>query len=78
MKDSDENPQLEVLRKQADYYFLKKLKIHVKTTHDRFYNGFIKEVAFDFFLFEDQIIGEMPVFFLEVIKIEPYSIAIRR
>ena len=50
----------------------KNLKVHLVLKDKSWRNGFVKEISADFFIFEDLINGREPIFFLELIKVEPY------
>jgi len=47
-------------------------KLHIVLTDSSWRNGFVKKVKADFFVFEDMINGEEPIFFLQLKKVEPY------
>lgn len=50
----------------------KNISIHVGLKNKRFYNGTIKEVSpDDFFILNDEILGELPLFFIEIDYVEP-------
>lgn len=49
------------------------LKLHITLKDGIWRNGYVKEILADFFMFEDAVTGLDPIFFLEIIKIEPYT-----
>ena len=63
----------EEMIKRAEYFFKDKLLVHIKTKKGGFYNGIIKEMSADFFILNERLLGEMPIFFLEIERIEPYN-----
>ena len=69
----EEKIQIELMKKKAEYYFELKTPIHLTLNNRLFLNGSIKEIRADFFLFEENERGEIPVFFLELWDIVPYN-----
>lgn len=57
-------------RDKAFFFKQREEKVHIKLKTDRFYNGYIKEIDEEFLLLEDDVFGEIPVFFIEIFKIE--------
>ena len=55
----------------AKYFFENKRAVHITLRNKRFHNGIILIVKNDFILFDDERLGEMPLFFLEIENIEP-------
>lgn len=47
-------------------------KIHLILRDKTWRNGYVKEISGDFFIFEDDVNGDEPIFFLELSKVEPY------
>ncbi len=47
-------------------------KLHLILKDKTWRNGYVKEIKADFFIFEDSINGQEPIFFLELNKVEPY------
>lgn len=58
---------------KAKYFLDSKGKVHIETKGDRFYNGVITEVTDSIFIINDRFIGDIPVWFSELKKIEPYK-----
>lgn len=50
----------------ARYFCENQIKAHVKRKDGIFFNGFIKEVGSDFFIFIDQEDGHIVIFFREL------------
>ena len=57
--------------KTAQFYKDKKRAVHIAKKDGRFLNGIIEEVSADYLILIDEKLGEMPVFFLEVLAVEP-------
>ena len=64
------NEQTQALLKKANYFLKENTSIHISKKNGWFHNGFIKEISADFLILVDEIEGDMPVFFLEIIDIE--------
>lgn len=67
----------ELLRKKAEHFkeggYLVHLSLKKGKTPAGFLNGTIEEVSAEFIMFKDRQKGLIPVFFLEIHKIEPYE-----
>lgn len=69
---NEENTNQEVNEQKLLKAFNSNLKLHIVLKDKTWRNGFVKELKADFFLFEDKINGIEPIFFLELLKVEPY------
>lgn len=49
-----------------------KLQLHIKKKNEEWLNGYVKDIQADFFYFEDRVNGIVPIFWLELLKVEPY------
>lgn len=58
------------LKKKVDVYFSNNIYTFIKKENGTFLNGIIKRVDKDFFIVEDDMMGECPVLFTEIIKID--------
>jgi hypothetical protein len=68
-KDKEEN---ELMRKKAEIFFKQGILIHITMKNKKFYNGDIMEpFGYDFMMFEDRVLGPMPIFFQQVHDMEP-------
>jgi hypothetical protein len=65
--------EIELMQKKAQYFFDNKKAVHVKYKKGFFKNGNILEMSSDFFILNDFLEGNFPVFFLEVEEIELYT-----
>jgi len=61
----------EMKEKLSKYYMNTSREVHITTTSKRFYNGKIISLEPDFIILIDRVIGEMPLFFKEIVGIEP-------
>ena len=52
--------------------FSKGIKLHLILRDNSWRNGFVREISADFFIFDDRENGKEPIFFLELVKAEPY------
>jgi len=63
----DEKQMIEVMKKKANYFYKKKIPIHVSLKTEKWLNGKIKEIGSDFFIIEDFVEGEYVVFLMEIL-----------
>jgi hypothetical protein len=49
-----------------------KLRLHIKKKNKDWRNGYVREIQADFFLFEDDQNGIEPIFWIELLKVDPY------
>lgn len=59
--------------KRAYYFYRENIPVHIRDKKNYQYNGFIVEFSADFFILNDRLIGEMPIFFQEIKKIERFK-----
>jgi len=64
------NEMNEMIRKKAEFFKDKNLAVHISKKNNWFHNGLIKEINNDFLILIDEIEGEMPIFFIEIIEIQ--------
>lgn len=60
-----------ILNAKIKYFFEKKIPVHILRTDTRFCNGIILEVQADLIVLDDERLGAMPIYFLEIKRIEP-------
>ena len=53
--------------------FKNKTKVHLTLMDKTWRNGIVKQVLATWFMLEDEVNGEEPIFFLEVHKVEPFT-----
>jgi len=64
---------IELHKKQADYFFKNKIPIHVSLINGGWKNGNIVEpISDDFFMLEEREEGLMPIFFLQIKSIDKF------
>jgi hypothetical protein len=63
---------MDMIRQKCEFFQEKKINVHLKKENN-FYNGLIIEVNKDFIILIDRKVGEVPIFFSEIITIEPYK-----
>lgn len=59
--------------KKAYFYKNENTEIYIKLENGFFYRGFIIDIGSDFLILDDQKLGKMPVFYSEIVAIEPRS-----
>lgn len=73
-KDDEQNVGLEFLKKKVQFFFEKKTAIHIILNSGRFYNGEVKgQPSADFFLLNDYVVGEQPIFFIQIKEVEQFD-----
>jgi len=66
------NETNETKKAKVNYFFKCFVVVHVDIK-EKFYNGTIKKLDKDFFIIDDRKLGEIPVFYSEMLNIEPYK-----
>lgn len=59
---------------KALFFKNKNQEVYIKLESGFFYRGSIKDLGSDFLILDDERLGEMPVFFSEVVTIEPREV----
>lgn len=57
---------------KAQFYFSKKITVHIETYRDKFYNGLIIEISKDLIILNDRVLGEIPISFNEIKVIDKF------
>lgn len=65
-EDNEQTNLVEINTKEISDLYAQQKKAHVKLFNGQWLNGFILEVRADFFIIDDQVKGEIPVFWLEL------------
>lgn len=65
--------ELQLIRQKIKFFSENNIKIHIETDKNMFYNGFISDIKDEFIIFNDRMLGEIPIFYLEISKIERYQ-----
>jgi hypothetical protein len=66
----NDNEKEKLLYEQSKFYEKKIMPVHVKTI-DKFYNGILLEVNPNYIIINDDVIGQIPIWFKEIYKISP-------
>ncbi len=56
----------EELTRQISYFKEHHLSVHIEKYSGRFYNGFILEFQSDMLILDDEKLGAIPVYFIEI------------
>jgi len=60
----------EILYKRAEFFKGKNIAVHIVKKNGWFHNGLILDLEIDFLILKDEVDGETPIFFQEIIEIE--------
>lgn len=60
----------EETKKQILYFKDNKIAIHIQKKNGRFYNGLILETQGDLIILDDEKLGALPIYFIEIEFIE--------
>lgn len=60
----------ETKRKKAEFFFNRKIDVHITKLNNWFHNGKIIKIENDFLILQDEKEGEMPIFYGEIFEIE--------
>jgi len=63
----DEKGMIEIIKKKVDYFYKNKIPAHLSLKTERFLNGKIKEINDEFFILDDFVEGEQPIFYIEIL-----------
>lgn len=61
----------EVMKKKVEYFYKNKILVHIKKKNGFLNNGLILEFAGDLIILDDIKSGAMPIYFIEILEIEP-------
>lgn len=56
----------EELKHQISYYKDKQIAVHIEKNNGRYYNGIILEVEGDMLILNDEKLGAIPIYFIEI------------
>lgn len=71
---NEEYEDVTLLQQKANLFFKNKQKVHLSFKKDYWKRGYIKEVSADFFILDESLEGELPVFFLELKDIQLFKL----
>jgi hypothetical protein len=63
----------DVLLKRLKLFSDRSTFIHISLKNGKFYNGFIQEICADYLEISDRRMGTVPVFFVEIYSVEPFT-----
>ena len=63
----------ELIKKRAQFFLDNNQPVHIQTNKITWYNGYITDVRSDFIMINDFKLGEMPVFFMEIVTVDKYT-----
>ncbi len=63
----------DIAKEKVSIYFKQDRPIHIKLKDGEWLNGHVKEMSADFFMLEEFKRGETPIFFLEVVSVNPFT-----
>ncbi len=69
MKDED----LKILQGKIQYFYDSARPVHIKFKKGYWKNGNVIETSSDFFVIDEFLEGNLPVFFLEIENVEEYT-----
>lgn len=58
------------IEREVAVFFDRQIPIHIALKNGRFVNGIINELSNDFFMLNDRELGDLPVFYSQIYKIE--------
>jgi len=70
-KKEELNDFININKEKVIKAFESNLKLHIKLKNSSWRNGFVKSIEADFFIFEDNMNGEEPFFWIELLKVDP-------
>ena len=73
MNDKERDEGNDILKQSLQFYKDQEIKIHITSTNGRFYNGIILELQGDMLILDDQILGAMPINFIEIKVLERFK-----
>lgn len=69
--ENEADEKEELIGKKVNIFFKEGTSVHVVLKTKQFFNGKITDMSADFFMLNDRVLGEMPIFYMEVFRIEP-------
>jgi hypothetical protein len=70
--NGDDNDTITILQKRIQAYADLKIRVHITLKSGLWKRGIITKVGDEFFMLEESLQGEMPIFFQEIEKIDKY------
>ena len=73
MNDEKIDDARTIIQKKADAFWVLKEKVHISLTNGNWKRWIIKDIKSDFFILDESLEGNQPIFFVEVRSIEKYT-----
>jgi len=72
--ENERKREVEAMKQKVQFFFDRNLPIHIILNSRRFYNGkIIEKPSADFFLLEEFVLGEQPIFFIQIKEVEQFD-----
>lgn len=72
MKNEITSEMVDIEKEKILLAYNSNLLLHIKLKNETWRNGYVRKIEGDFFIFEDKVNGIEPVFWIELLKVEPY------
>lgn len=63
----------DIIKQKVQYFFDKKLAVHIALKNSRFFNGKILEFSKDLLMIDDKFLGATPIYLPEIKFVEPFK-----
>ena len=61
------------MKSKVEFYLKEKIKVHIETKSNSFYNGLILECADEHLILIDRYLGRVYIYFFEITKFERFK-----
>ncbi len=61
------------MKQKVEFYLINKIKVHIETDNDRFYNGLILECSENHLVIFDRVLNEVFISFSEITLFEKFK-----
>lgn len=68
-----DNDKEVLIRKKIDAWFVLEKPVHVVLSSGIWKNGIVKEIKGEFFILEERLEGEIPIFYQEIAKVSAFK-----
>jgi len=59
-----------ILKQKISYFKDNKIKVHISKHNGKFHNGLILEFQGDMLILDEEVVGAMPIYLIEIKEIE--------
>jgi len=63
----------DTITKKVEFYFKRRLQVHLTKKSRQFYNGLIIEYSKNHLILDDKVVGETYIEISEIFNLEPYK-----